>query len=142
MDLYMKAWNNAARYTAERGGVLSWLVTMARNLAIDRIRHNHARRKISGIDCEFDSLAARGASPEGQTAERQRRHSLQAMLAVLPRDQRQVLLMAFFSGFTHSEISTHLGQPLGTVKTKIRTGLLRLRGLLEEPDRQIAQLPA
>jgi RNA polymerase sigma-70 factor (ECF subfamily) len=133
-DLYMKAWNNAARYSIDRGSVQAWLITMARNLAIDRIRQNEARRKISGIEFEIGDLTARGASPEGQTHDNQQRQWLRTFLLVLPKEQRQMLFMAFFSGFTHSEISAYLGQPLGTVKTKIRTALLKLRTLIEQPS--------
>lgn len=133
LDVYMKAWKNAAGYSPGRGSVQSWLIVMARSIAIDRIRHKHAQPKTSSLESEnaFESVSP-DASPEEQTAAWQRRGKVQSLLLGLPPEQREVLVMAFFGGFSHSELAERLGQPMGTVKSRIRMALLRLRSLLEE----------
>jgi RNA polymerase sigma-70 factor (ECF subfamily) len=73
------------------------------------------------------------ASPEEQTAERERRRRVQLVLNELPPEQREVVEMAFFGGLTHAELAERLREPLGTIKSRIRMGLMRLRGLIEEP---------
>ena len=133
LDVYMKAWKNAGTYTRDRGSVRTWLVMMARSIAIDRIRHRRAQPKTSGFEFENGvEFISGAASPEEQTEDEQRRRKVQAVLRELPPEQREVLEMAFYSGFTHSELAKRLGQPLGTIKSRIRMALLRLRNLLEE----------
>lgn len=134
LDVYMKAWKYAPSYSPDRGSVQTWLVTMARNTAIDRIRQKRAQPKTLSFEPEDTPEPASGdASPEEQTAMRQRRRKVQALLNDLPAEQRQALVMAYFGGLSHNELAARLGQPLGTVKSRIRMGLLRLRSLLEEP---------
>jgi RNA polymerase sigma-70 factor (ECF subfamily) len=134
LDVYMKAWKYAPGYSPDRGSVQTWLVTMARNTAIDRIRQKRAQPKTLSFEPEDTPEPASGdASPEEQTAMRQRRRKVQALLNDLPAEQRQALVMAYFGGLSHAELAARLGQPLGTVKSRIRMGLLRLRSLLEEP---------
>ena len=134
LDVYMKAWKYAAGYTPERGSVQAWLVTMARNTAIDRIRQKRAQPKTFSFEPEETPEPASGdASPEERTAMGQRRRKVQALLNELPAEQREALIMAYFAGLSHAELAARLGQPLGTVKSRIRMGLLRLRSLVEEP---------
>lgn len=134
LDVYMKAWKYAPSYTPDRGSVQTWLVTMARNTAIDRIRQKRAQPKTLSFEPEDAPEPESGeASPEEQTAMGQRRRKVQALLNELPAEQRQALVMAYFGGLSHAELAARLGQPLGTVKSRIRMGLLRLRSLLEEP---------
>ncbi len=132
LDVYMKAWKNAARYSTERGNVQAWLVVMARSIAIDRIRHKRALPKAVPMDSdlgfEFISL---DADPEQRTVEAQRRLMIRAALHELPHEQRELLELAFFRGMTHSELARWTGQPLGTVKSRIRMAISRLRRLLE-----------
>jgi RNA polymerase sigma-70 factor (ECF subfamily) len=133
LDVYMKAWKNARAYMPERGSVQSWLVIMARSIGIDRIRQKRAQPRTSDFDSgdsmEFVSAAA---SPEEQTENSLRRQAIQSVMRDLPPEQREVLELAFYNGFTHSELARRLGQPLGTVKSRIRMALLRLRELLGE----------
>lgn len=131
LDVYMKAWRNAATYAPDRGSVLSWLLMMARTTAIDRIRHRKAQPKVTDLPDGWPDPPSPGASPEQQTALSEWRARVQRALAELPAEQRQVLALAFFSGFSHAELAEKLGQPLGTVKTRIRLGLLRLRKAIE-----------
>jgi RNA polymerase sigma-70 factor (ECF subfamily) len=131
LDVYMKAWKYAPTYSAERGSVKPWLVMMARGIAIDRIRRRRAQ--LPPDVGEGREEASRNASPEQQTIESERRGAVGRVLQELPGDQREVLLMAFFSGYTHTELASRLGQPLGTIKTRIRTALIRLRDIMATP---------
>jgi RNA polymerase sigma-70 factor (ECF subfamily) len=134
LDVYMKAWKYAPSYSPDRGSVQTWLVTMARNTAIDRIRQKRAQPKTLSFEPEdTPEPESTDASPEERTAMWERRRKVQALLNELPAEQRQALVMAYFGGFSHAELAARLGQPLGTVKSRIRMGLLRLRSLLEEP---------
>jgi RNA polymerase sigma-70 factor (ECF subfamily) len=134
LDVYMKAWKYAARYTDKRGSVQAWLMIMARNAAIDRIRQKRAQPKTLALEPEnTPEPESTEASPEEQTAERERRRRVQLVLNELPPEQREVVELAFFGGLTHAELAERLREPLGTIKSRIRMGLLRLRGLIEEP---------
>lgn len=134
LDVYMKAWKYAARYSEKRGSVQAWLMIMARNAAIDRIRQKRAQPKTMAFEPEATpEPESTEASPEEQTAERERRRKVQIVLRELPPEQREVVELAFFSGLTHAELAEHLREPLGTIKSRIRMGLIRLRGLIEEP---------
>ena len=134
LDVYMKAWKYAARYSEKRGSVQAWLMIMARNAAIDRIRQKRAQPKTLAFEPEATpEPESTEASPEEQTAERERRRKVQIVLRELPPEQREVVELAFFGGLTHAELADHLREPLGTIKSRIRMGLIRLRGLIEEP---------
>jgi len=132
LDVYMKAWKHAGTYSPSRGAVQPWLTMMARTIAIDRIRHRRAQPSTLGYEStEAPEFVSRAQSPEIETIASQRRAGVRRVLAELPSHYRQVLLMSFFSGFTHSELAERLGEPLGTVKSRIRAALMRLRDLLE-----------
>jgi RNA polymerase sigma-70 factor, ECF subfamily len=134
LDVYMKAWKYAARYSEKRGSVQAWLMIMARNAAIDRIRQKRAQPKTLAFEPEATpEPESTEASPEEQTAERERRRKVQIVLRELPPEQREVVELAFFGGLTHAELAERLREPLGTIKSRIRMGLIRLRGLIEEP---------
>ncbi|MCU1233954.1 MAG: polymerase, sigma-24 subunit, subfamily [Candidatus Solibacter sp.] len=134
LDVYMKAWKYASSYSAERGSVQAWLVTMARNAAIDRIRQRRAQPKVFTFEPETTPEPVSGeSSPEEQMSQHERRRRVQQVLNELPPEQREALMLAFFGGLTHAELAEKLGEPLGTIKSRIRMGLIRLRGLLEEP---------
>jgi RNA polymerase sigma-70 factor (ECF subfamily) len=134
LDVYMKAWKYAARYTDKRGSVQAWLMIMARNAAIDRIRQKRAQPKTLAFEPESTpEPESTDASPEEQTAELETRRRVQLVLRELPPEQREVVELAFFGGLTHAELAERLREPLGTIKSRIRMGLMRLRGLIEEP---------
>jgi RNA polymerase sigma-70 factor, ECF subfamily len=127
MDVYTQVWKGAAGYDASRGSVTAWLVTLARSRAIDRVRSRSSRaRKETALPETYDAPSL-GHSPEQETEDVLRRDQVMTALATLPADQRQVVELAFYSGLTHSELAERLGQPLGTVKTRIRAGMSRLR---------------
>jgi RNA polymerase sigma-70 factor, ECF subfamily len=133
LDVYMKAWKFAGSYSAERGSVQAWLLTMARNAAIDRIRQRRAQPKVLAFEPELmPEPVSADHSPEEQTSQGERRRRVRQVIDELPREQREALTLAYFGGLTHAELAQRLGEPLGTIKSRIRMGLIRLRGLLEE----------
>jgi len=121
--VFVQAWQTAGRYDARRGTVAAWLSTQARSRAIDALRKRRSRREISG-DLERCGAAARSAVDHV---------AVQQALGGLPDRQRQTIELAFFEGLTHTEIADRLGQPLGTIKTRARSGLARLRARLAVP---------
>ena len=133
LDVYMKAWRNASTYSTDVGSVTAWLVMMARSVAIDRIRSRNAQPKTLELtNLEFSEPGGSSATPEPATLERERRARIQLVLSELPAEQREALILAFFGGLSHAELAERLGQPLGTIKTRIRLGLRRLRSVLGE----------
>jgi RNA polymerase sigma-70 factor (ECF subfamily) len=135
LDVYLKAWKNAGAYNGQRGSVQAWLVIMARNAAIDRIRQHRAQPRVVGLEIEngVDPISPED-SPETLTASEQRTRRIRAVIGQLPAEQREAVELAFFGGLTHFELAERLGEPLGTIKSRIRMGLIRLRTLLEEVD--------
>jgi RNA polymerase sigma-70 factor (ECF subfamily) len=128
-DAFMKVWQNAATYEPERGAPAAWLVRIARNVAIDRLRRLDRRQ---GLD---DSLEVVGeermnALPN-EWFERERLPELKLAVQQLPTDQRQVIALAYFGGMSHQDIADQLQIPLGTVKTRIRLGIQRLKAVWE-----------
>lgn len=129
-EAFLRAWRAASSFDPRRGSVLSWMLTITRNLAIDAIR---ARRSIPVDGIELDllvSTALKGSAPDGSGG---RLESLDAAnrLAQLPPDQARAVVLAVIAGLTAVEVSEHEGIPLGTAKTRIRTGLRRLRVAME-----------
>jgi RNA polymerase sigma factor (sigma-70 family) len=135
-ETFVRAWRHAGTFDARRGSVSGWLLTIARNLAIDR---SHLKRA-DPVDPDF--LANRlerdepveGLDSASRIAERQRMRDL---LAALPAPQRRALVLATYFGRTAKEISELDGTPVGTVKTRIRDGLHKLRSRLEVEDESI-----
>jgi RNA polymerase sigma-70 factor (ECF subfamily) len=129
-DAYCRAWRNAASYDESRGSVMSWLVLMTRSIAIDLVR---SRKRVSStlpIEGDAAEIASGERSPETRVCENETVEQIRRALDCLTPEQRQAVELAFYRGFTHSEMAEHLQVPLGTVKTRVRTGLLRLREAL------------
>jgi RNA polymerase sigma-70 factor (ECF subfamily) len=128
-DVFTLAWKNAARYDPARGAVAAWLLVTTRTRAIDRIRARRSRPQ-SGGDPDGRIVAA---IPDGSpsvdviVASSQDADRVRAAMAELSSDQRDALDLAYFEGLSHSEIAERTGIPLGTIKTRIRSGLHRLR---------------
>jgi RNA polymerase sigma-70 factor (ECF subfamily) len=136
-EVFAQAFRQAARYDASRGAVAAWLLMMARSRAIDRLRARRTRfegrtGEVERIDQMPDSQpdAAAVMLSEEQT------RSVQRALGELPLMQRMAIELAYYEGLSHSEIAERLEQPLGTVKTRIRLGLLKLRDALTHPNAQ------
>jgi RNA polymerase sigma-70 factor (ECF subfamily) len=131
-EVFAQVWRQASRYDSSRGTVAGWLVTIARSRAIDAVR---ARRARGGTPPGGGDRPAPESSsgPDVETAilELEQRNRLRGALASLPLLQRISIELAYFEGLTHAEIARRLDEPLGTVKTRIRLGLLKLRDALE-----------
>lgn len=126
-DVLTKLWSGAARFEAGRGSPLGWLLTMARNRALDLIAR---RGRDAPLPEEFDELPDPAEDALSALAGREDADRLRACLEVLTDDQRRAILVAFFEGATHEEVAEQLETPLGTVKSWVRRGLLKLKGCL------------
>jgi RNA polymerase sigma-70 factor (ECF subfamily) len=138
LDVYLQIWRKAESYSESKGTVLAWLFTIARSRAIDALRSRASRE--SGQQDPLDTAAAavdRAPSPEENSAISQRRQFVQQCLTELSPDQRQAIELAYFRGLSHSEIAETLKQPLGTVKTRVRLGMARLRESLRRYEEQL-----
>lgn len=123
-EVFMKLWRNAAAFDANRGGLAPWLVVITRNRAIDWLRKRRSETPVSDIALSIDpDLYSR-------TEFARKVGEIRSILEGMPATQKDVLEMAYFAGLTHAEIAAKTGQPLGTVKTRIRAGLLALRAAL------------
>jgi RNA polymerase sigma-70 factor (ECF subfamily) len=128
LDVFHDVWRRASDYDAESGTVLGWIMNQARSRAIDRLRFES--RKKRGGGGEAQPLAEAAADPRDVIELREQGRSLRAALAELTPGERQAIETTFFAGLTHAEAATRLDQPLGTIKTRIRSGLQKLRHML------------
>jgi RNA polymerase sigma-70 factor, ECF subfamily len=133
-DTFLRAWENAATYQSEKGKVSTWLASIARNRSIDLMRRKQARRENTQVSLdEPPSFTLQGnENVENEVDLRSKQRAVRRALAQLPEDQRKALALAYFRGMTHEQIAESLGQPLGTVKTRIRLGMQKLRLCLQE----------
>jgi RNA polymerase sigma-70 factor (ECF subfamily) len=130
-EVYLQVWRTAGNFDPNRGKVTSWLVSMTRSRAIDALRARQARgSKVAQSLDEASDLQDRRSGPEGHSIQKSREQVIRKFLQELPADQRKAIELAYFSGLTHGEIAAHTGMPLGTIKTRIRSGMVRLRELL------------
>ncbi len=134
-EVFLRVWQRSSTFRADRGSVRSWMLKIARNLALDDIRRQQARCRQVYYDPAGEHLAPEvidnSPEPSEIVLNRMRREQISGMLAELPVSQREVIEMAYFGGMTQAEISDYRGEPLSTVKTRTRLGLQRLRsGLL------------
>jgi RNA polymerase sigma-70 factor, ECF subfamily len=130
VDVYTQVWRQAASYDANRGAPLAWMATIARSRAIDRLRSGwQDQRRKEPLDVLGDA-PANAASPEETTAAAERQRFVREALNLLTPEQREVIELAYYSGLSHSEIAEKLKQPLGTVKTRTRLGMMKLREAL------------
>lgn len=129
-EVFWQVWREAPQYDPARGSPEAWLVMRARTRAIDRLRS--MRRRDRTFVAPVDEAVARSDGPrENPAVLVEDRGLVQTALAQLPEPQRRVIELAFFEGLTQAEIASRLGEPLGTVKTRARLGLERLRGALK-----------
>jgi RNA polymerase sigma-70 factor (ECF subfamily) len=127
IDVYAQVYRQVSSYDANRGTPSAWLVTLTRSRAIDRLRQEAQRREREESLEAATRMPSLTAGPEENSATTERRRLVQRALALLTPEQRQIIELAYYSGLSHSEIAATLEQPLGTVKTRIRTGLMLLR---------------
>jgi RNA polymerase sigma-70 factor (ECF subfamily) len=128
-DAFLTAWRTAHRFVPERASARTWLLTLVHRRAVDVVRRQQ-RRRVETLD--------RAAEPPAPAADdeailRLERERVQSALARLPEQEREAIELAYYGGFTQSELAERLGQPLGTIKSRMFSGLARLRALLAEP---------
>ena len=131
-ELFLHIWNQAKNFDAGRGNVYSWLVTMTRNRSIDRIRSKsfRERQQESSNDEAMMLIPDGDISPLDSISLTEDRNRIHEALAQIPAEQRDALMLAYFQGYTQSEIAELLETPLGTIKTRMRQGLIKLSSLL------------
>jgi RNA polymerase sigma-70 factor (ECF subfamily) len=130
LDVFHDVWRRASRYDAANGTVLGWIMNQARSRAIDRLRFEQRKKRVNGDGSEALPQAEAAADERDVLELKQQGEALRAALSVLTPEERQAIEAAFFSGLTHAEAAVRLNQPLGTVKTRIRSGLHKLRQAL------------
>jgi RNA polymerase sigma-70 factor (ECF subfamily) len=135
---FLAVWRTAARFMPERGKASTWILTLVHRRAVDVVRREERRRA--------DSLEHTPEQGGGDVHEdawlRLQRERVQEALKQLPDPQREALELAYYGGFSQSELAERLGQPIGTIKSRMFTGLARLRELLGEPGTEISWTPS
>jgi RNA polymerase sigma-70 factor (ECF subfamily) len=130
LDVYTQVWRQAVSYDRERGSPLAWLMMIARTRAIDRLRSGRqAQQRSEPLEKALDERSVE-ADPEEAAVTSERETMVRSALESLSTEQREVIELAYYKGLSHSEIATQLGQPLGTVKTRTRLGMIKLLELL------------
>ena len=132
-EAFLSIWRSTARFDAGRGSVRGWVLGVVRNRAIDALRRGGAQAP--RLDADDDGVLEARPAEERTDVEAIRRETaghLRKALGLLPREQSQVIELAYFGGFSHSEIAEMLGMPLGTVKGRMRLGLEKIRLQLAE----------
>lgn len=129
-EVFLHVWKAAATFDAARGPVLAWLLVATRSRAIDRVRSRRPAIRARVQSLEDAGEPASREDVESDAAGREWDSRCRAAIAGLPEDQRRALELAYFEGLTHQEIAEATGTPLGTIKTRIRLGLMKLRELI------------
>jgi len=128
-EVFMQVWRQAGSYSQERGSPEAWIINIARSRAIDKLRAIRRRDK-SFILTDDPAAAESPDNVESAVGESEAKLAMNSALANLTEAQRRVLELAYFSGLSQTEIAEHLAEPLGTVKTRMRAAIQRLRGIL------------
>jgi RNA polymerase sigma-70 factor (ECF subfamily) len=128
IDVFHDIWRRASHYDAVNGTVLGWIMNQARSRAIDRLRFESRKKRSPRADIQTPADVV--ADPLDVVQLREQSESLHAALATLSRNEREAIETTFFAGLTHAEAASRLNQPLGTIKTRIRSGLHKLRDTL------------
>ena len=130
-DVFGQIWRDAARYQANRASVAGWIVMLTRTRAIDRLRSRRARPDLGAGESQATAnVSSVAPSPEQLTISAQQVSRLREALTTLPDSLRAIVELAYFEGLTHSEIADRTRLPLGTVKTRLRSAMATLRGVL------------
>jgi RNA polymerase sigma-70 factor (ECF subfamily) len=129
-EAFLAAWRTASRFVPERGSARNWLLTLVHRRAVDLVRREE-RRRAEPLEAAGDPAGDMGADDDALL--RLERERVQGALAQLPDQQREAIELAYYGGFSQSELAERLGQPLGTIKSRMFSGLARLHELLHEP---------
>lgn len=132
-EVFLQVWRRARDFDESRGRAFTWLVTIARSRALDRLRATGSRARLA-TEAEQEPRESMGDAAQ-DAVKSEESEIVRRALAELPEEQRRTLFMAYFEGLTQTEIAARLGDPLGTVKTRMRSGLLKLRELLRDQAR-------
>ena len=134
LDVFVQVWQRAASYRPELAKVSTWLIAITRHHAIDILRWQKSRPEANSVNWEDRSLQDGPLihNLEEQIEGTQKKEQVRKAVAQLPAEQREALALAYFKGYTQSQISAALKQPLGTIKTRIRLAMQKLRKLLDE----------
>ena len=128
-EVYLDAWRQSARYDAGRGSVMSWLLTIVHRRAVDRVRSAEAANRRDATYHQQNNPVAHDTTAEAAEASLEA-HRVRTAMQELTAIQREALELAYFGGYTHTEVATMLDLPVGTAKTRIRDGLIRMRDAL------------
>jgi len=133
-EVFLRVWQRAADFDETRGRAFTWLVTIGRSRAIDRLRALHSRVRVAEEATRENNNISAARAPDAVTdaIAAEQREVIECALAEIPEEQRRTLMLAYFEGLTQSEIAMRTGEPLGTVKTRTRAGLARLRAILSK----------
>lgn len=135
-EVFLQAWNKAASYAKDKGTVYTWLVTMTRNRAIDVVRSKGFKQHGQRVDIDEVNLVAdmRSSNPHATAVIGEDQRIVTNALKGLTSDQQQVIALAYYEGYSQSEIANKLNIPLGTVKSRMRKGLMEMRSALQKHE--------
>lgn len=129
-DIFLQLWRKPEQFDSSRGSLPAWLTVIGRNRAISKLRGRPTQEVLEHTDGLYANTLASSQNIEKEASRTQLLDRLKLAMASLPEEQRQVIELAYFEGMTQSEIATRTGSPLGTVKTRVRTGMQSLKQLL------------
>jgi RNA polymerase sigma-70 factor (ECF subfamily) len=129
-DLFFHLWGNATKFDPARGSLPAWLIVSARNRAISRLRSRRPSESVEGSNVLLEATVSSGFNLETAVARKELLDKVKGALDGLPAPQRETLELAFFEGLTHSEIAARTQEPLGTIKTRIRSAVQTLKQAL------------
>jgi RNA polymerase sigma-70 factor (ECF subfamily) len=129
LDVYTQAWRQAKTYDRQRGTPLAWLMTIARSRSIDRLRSGRQEQNKDSLE-NASELSSLSPSPEENSVLSERQDLVRTAINALTPEQKEVIELAYFAGLSHTEIAMKLGHPLGTVKTRTRLAMIKMREML------------
>jgi RNA polymerase sigma-70 factor, ECF subfamily len=135
-DTFFQVWQKAGNFDESRGRGFTWLVTLARSRAIDRVRSLVSQQRIADESSSVE-MVDRITDLEDKTVQKHQREAVQNVMKELPEEQRKVLHLAYFEDLSQTEIAERLDEPLGTIKTRMRNGMIRLRDKFSDRLKEI-----
>jgi RNA polymerase sigma-70 factor, ECF subfamily len=136
-EVFLRLWTRAASFDPQRGKLLSWLLTITHHRAIDELRRRRSQPEIDGLQEQLAAIEEPASDPSESYSQIENREVVQRALAQLPEAQRKPIQMAYYAGLTQVEIARTLDEPLGTIKTRMRLGMQKLRVLLVDQSEQL-----